>query len=142
LFVYTAHVPCGQKADARVVADAKADGTGNITFTVFPALISDTTNPAAYVSTPIVAGMILNAFPDHRAGLIVSGNARYLAMPRMFDEYPFPTGNEYDPDTGCSVRVYYGSVFGQNERGFVCDAIWGTTMVDDYALRLCFPTSV
>lgn len=139
---YVGHKPTGQRVDARVVANATADGTtGAITFTVYPALINDLANPEASVNNAVVAGMKLKAFPDHRCGLIVGGDARYLAMPKMFDEYPYPTSSEYDADTGVAMRVYYGSLFGQNERGFVCDLIYGTTMVDDYVMRVMFPTS-
>lgn len=136
---YTGHEPCSQSVDVRVLADVTADGTtGAAALSIYPALISDTTNANANINNAIAAGMQLKAFPTHRMGLIVGGNARYLAMPRLADESPFATASEYDADTQCSLRVYYGSVFGQNERGFVVDAIWGTTMVDDYAMRIAF----
>ena len=79
------------------------------------------------------------ALPDHRAGLICSGDPLFLAMPRLPEEVPFPTANVIDPDSGASMRMYYGSVFGQNERGFVNDCIWGSTLVDEYAMRVVYP---
>jgi hypothetical protein len=83
--------------------------------------------------------MQIKALPNHRAGLIVGGNALYIGMPRLPEEVPFPTANKSDSDTGVSIRMYYGSLFGQNQRGFVHDVIWGSTLVDEYAMRVVFP---
>ena len=44
-----------------------------------------------------------------------------------------------DPETGASIRQYYGSLFGQNTRGMIHDAIWGSTMVPEYAMAVIFP---
>jgi hypothetical protein len=60
-------------------------------------------------------------------------------MPRLPEEIPFPTANKSDPESGVSLRMYYGSLFGQNQRGFVNDVIWGKTLVPEYAMRLLFP---
>jgi hypothetical protein len=30
-------------------------------------------------------------------------------------------------------------LFGQNQQGYVVDAIWGSTLVDEYAMALPFP---
>jgi hypothetical protein len=83
--------------------------------------------------------MKIVVLPSHRAGAIVGGNALFLAMPMLPEEVPFPTANKTDPDSGVSMRMYYGSLFGQNQRGFVHDAIWGSTLVDEYSMRLVFP---
>jgi hypothetical protein len=60
-------------------------------------------------------------------------------MPMLPEEVPFPTGNETDPDTGVSLRMYYGSLFGQNQRGMIHDAIWGKRLVPDYSMSVIFP---
>ncbi len=83
--------------------------------------------------------MTATVMPSHRRGLIVGGNALYLAMPRLPDEAPFPTVNDADPDTGVSLRIYYGSLFGQNQRGIVHDIIWGSTAVPEYCMAILFP---
>jgi hypothetical protein len=71
--------------------------------------------------------------------LIVGGSALYLAMPRLPEEVPFPTAAEYDKETGVSMRMYFGSLFGQNQRGMVHDAIWASTLVPEYCMRILFP---
>jgi hypothetical protein len=91
------------------------------------------------VNVTIVAGMKIKLVPSHIAGLIISGDAGFLAMPRLPEEVPFPTANAIDPESGLSFRKYYGSKFGMNERGFVNDVIWGSTIVPEYALRVVFP---
>lgn len=139
---YTGHKTSAQKVQVRVTQAVTADGSGNMSFTISPALISDPTNPNRNVSVAIAADMQLKALPNHRAGLIVGGDALYLAMPQLAKEDPFPTSNESDPDTSVSMRVYYGSKFGENERGFVVDAIWGSHLVQDYAMRVAFPETV
>jgi hypothetical protein len=59
-------------------------------------------------------------------------------MPQLPDQSPYVTGNAVDPDSGASFRHYYGTVFGQNQMGTIRDAIWGKTLVSDYALKLVF----
>lgn len=133
------HQTSGQKVQVRVTSTATADGTGQIVASIYPALNSDTTDAAHNISTAVAAGMELKAYPNHRAGVIYGGGALYLGMPKLPSEDPFPTANEYDSESGCSIRVYYGSKFGENERGFVSDAIWGSHLVPEYAIRLMFP---
>lgn len=136
---YTGHKVSGQKVQVRVTDDSTSDGTGQIIVSIYPALISTETDSQRNINTQVAAGMTLKALPNHRAGLIVGGNALYLAMPQLAPEDPFATSNEVDTDTGVSIRVYYGSKFGENERGFVVDCIWGSHLVADYAMRVAFP---
>ena len=91
------------------------------------------------LNTAIVAGMQVSVLPVHRCGLIMSGKPLFLAMPRLPNEVPYPTGVETDPDSGASLRSYYGSLFGQNQRGYVTDCIWGSTLVDEYAMMIALP---
>lgn len=134
---FVGHKTSGQQVQVRVTADA-VEGGGSITATVFPALI-DTAGVANQNINQALVGNEAGALPDHRAGLICSGDPLFLAMPRLPTEVPFPTANVIDPDSGASMRMYYGSVFGQNERGFVNDCIWGSTLVDEYSMRVVYP---
>ena len=43
-----------------------------------------------------------------------------------------------DPDSKVAIRLTYGSIFGKNLTGFIHDALWGSTLVDEYAMRLAF----
>jgi hypothetical protein len=57
------------------------------------------------------------------------------------DEIPFPTVSTNDPESGVSIRHYWGSQFAQNNRGYIWDNIWGSTMVAENTMRLIFPLS-
>lgn len=135
---FIGHEPCANPVQFRATADAASDGAGNVTITIFPALISTAGDKDRNLNNALAAGMEAKSLPNHRAGLIYGGDALFLAMPRLDEQTPFPTANKADPDTGVSTRMYYGSKFGLNQKGFVNDVIWGSTMPDEYGLRLVF----
>ena len=121
-----------------VTTDAASDNTGAVTVTLLqPLCWAQIQNQN--LNHQLAAGMQVIGVPSHRCGLIYSGNALFLAMPKLPEEIPFPTANKMDNDSGVSMRMYYGSLFGQNQRGFVHDIIWGSTLVPEYSMRLCFP---
>ena len=115
-----------------------ASSAGNVTVDVYPPLKASQGN-ARNLNFEIAAGMQVTALPSHRAGMITAGNPLFLGMPMLPEEVPFPTGNEVDPDTGVSLRMYYGSLFGQNQRGMIHDAIWGKKAVPEYVMSVVFP---
>lgn len=91
------------------------------------------------INTAIVPGMQVKVLPNHRCGLITSGNPLFLAMPKLPDQVPFPTSVEMDPDTGVSIRQYFGSIFGQNQQVMVHDCIWAKTLVAENSMMIAFP---
>jgi len=121
----------------RITASAASSG-GNVTINIFPGL-SSVPGKNQNINTNIVAGMKIILQPSHRRGLITAGKPLYLAMPQLPQQVPYPTSNEIDPATGCSMRLTYGSVFGQNTMGNIHDAIYGATLVDEYAMAMLFP---
>ncbi len=135
---FIGHKPSANQVQFRITADAEADGSGHVVLNIFPALVS-VQNQNQNISRNIVSGMEIKVVPTHLVGVVMSGNPLYLAMPKMPDEVPYPTGNMNDPDSGASIRMYYGSLFGQNQRGIIHDQIWGKTMVDENAMRICIP---
>jgi hypothetical protein len=135
---FNGHLPSANAVQMRVTADADASTT-TVVISISPGLCWVAGNANQNINTPIVAGMKIKVMPSHRAGLITSGKALFLAMPRLPEEIPFPTANKVDSESGVSIRTYYGSLFGQNQRGFVHDAIWGKTLVPEYSMRVLFP---
>lgn len=91
------------------------------------------------LNNAIAAGMTVTPLPSHRAGVLMSGDQFYLAMPRLPDESPFTTSNMTDPDSGASIRHYFGSQFGLNNRAYVRDCIWGSCLVSENSMRYAFP---
>ena len=137
---FVGHQPSGQPVQVRATADAAADGGGIIVIPITPALISGPlTDPNRNLTVPIAAGMELKALPDHRCGLIYSGDALFVGMPKLPKEDPFYTMSETDPSSGASLRMYTGSKFGQNERGTIWDVIWAETLVAEYSMKVAFP---
>lgn len=126
-----------QPIQVRVTADAVSSG-GNVTVNFFPALQS-TAGATQNINSNIVAGMTFKFLPSHKAGLVVGGNAFYLAMPRLPDQSPYETSAEYDEETAVSIRLTYGSLFGQNQFGMINDCVWGSTLVPEYSMRVIFP---
>jgi hypothetical protein len=122
----------------RATADAASTAGSQVTVSIFPPLKASA-GKNQNINTEIVAGMQVTVLPDHRCGLIISGNPLFLAMPKLPEEVPYPTSIQQDPDSGASIRQYYGSLFGQNQRGMVHDGIWGSVLADDYAMMVALP---
>jgi len=134
---FIGHKPSANPVQIRATADA-ASVTNVLTIPIYPKLYS-AAGKNQNVNNTIAIGMELKALPSHRAGLICAGNPLYLAMPRLPDQSPFSTANATDTETGASFRMTHGAKFGENEMGMIYDIIWGSTMVDEYAMRLVFP---
>lgn len=122
----------------RAEANAASTGGSQVTVSIYPPLQANAGNNQN-INTPIVPGQQVTVLPDHRCGLLISGKPLFLAMPTLPNEVPYPTSVAMDPDSGASIRQYYGSLFGQNQRGMVHDAIWGSTMVDENAMMIALP---
>lgn len=134
---FIGHKVSSNPVQFKVTSDAASSG-GNVTVDVYPPLKASAGN-TRNLNYEIQAGMQVTFLPSHRAGVITAGNPLFLGMPMLPEEVPFPTGNEVDPDTGVSLRMYYGSLFGQNQRGMIHDAIWGKKLVPEYAMSVVFP---
>ncbi len=135
---FVGHSVSGSPVQVRATTSAASSG-GNVTFSVYPPLISTVGNVNQNINNPVAAGMQILGLPSHKAGMIISGDAFFLGMPMLPDQEPFPTANKADQDSGASIRFTYGSTFGQNQTGFIYDAIWGASIVPEYSMRVCFP---
>jgi len=135
---FIGHIVSQSPVQFRATADAASTAGSQVTVDIFPALQA-AAGKNQNINTPIVAGMQVTVLPNHRCGLIMAGNPLFLAMPKLPEEVPYPTSVSQDPDSGASIRQYYGSLFGQNMRGMVHDIIWGRTLVDEYAMMVALP---
>lgn len=138
---FIGHKVSQQPVQFRAIADA-ATVAGSVTVsvqTINSVGLVWAQNQNQNLNNAIAAGMQVRPLPSHRAGLLMSGDQFYLAMPRLPDESPFTTVNMQDPDSGASIRHYFGSQFGLNNRAYVRDAIWGSTLVAENSLRYAFP---
>lgn len=135
---FIGHIVSQSPVQFRATADAASTAGSQVTVNIFPALQASA-GKNQNINTPIVAGMQVTVLPNHRCGLIMAGNPLFLAMPKLPEEVPYPTSVQQDPDSGASIRQYFGSLFGQNMRGMVHDIIWGRTLVDEYAMMVALP---
>lgn len=137
---FIGHVPSANPVQVRALANAASSSTGVVTISITPAL-NWAGGANQNLNNPIAAGMQLKGLPSHRAGLVVGGDAMYIAMPQLPEQSPFDTANEYDPETGVSLRLTYGSLFGQNQTGMIYDCTWGSMVVPEYSMRIIIPLS-
>lgn len=87
----------------------------------------------------IAAGMQFTGPPSHQAGWMDAGNSFYLAMPKLPNQSPFETVYYKDKESGASLRHYWGVQFGKDNRSYVRDVTWGSTVISEDSMRLIFP---
>lgn len=137
---FVGHFQSANPVQFMATANAASDGSGNVIINFNPPL-NWAGGANQNLNNPIAAGMKLLTFPSHRCGGILGGEALFLAMPQLPEQSPYDTANEYDPDTGCSLRLTYGSLFGQNQTGMIYDETHGSVLVPEYSMRFLIPLS-
>lgn len=91
------------------------------------------------INNAIQAGMQVTPLPSHQAGWMDAGDAFYIAMPKLPDQSPFETVYYRDPESGAGIRHYWGTQFGMDNKAYVRDNTWGSTLVSEDSMRLIFP---
>lgn len=137
---FIGHAVSANPVQIRAMFDAASNAAGVVTIQITPTL-NWAGGSNKNINNPIQAGMQLLTFPSHRAGMIVGGDAFYIAMPQLPEQDPYATANEYDPETGVSLRLTFGSLFGQNQTGMIYDNTWGSVVVPEYSMRTLIPLS-
>lgn len=137
---FIGHNQSANPVQVRAVANAGANASGNVTISIYPAL-NWAGGADQNLNNPIAAGMQLLTVPSHRCGGILGGDALFMAMPQLPEQSPYDTANEYDPDTHASLRLTYGSLFGQNQTGMIYDETHGSVIVPEYSMRFAVPLS-
>lgn len=139
---FIGHKPTRQPVQFRAIANAATDGSGNISVsiqTINGVGLVWAQNQNQNINNTIVAGMQVSVLPSHQAGWMDAGDAFYLAMPKLPNQSPFETVYFKDKDSGASLRHYWGVQFGMDNRAYVRDSTWGSTLVPEDSMRLIFP---
>lgn len=136
---FTGHKPSDQAVQFRAIADAGSDGAGVVIVNITPTLVPTVGAKNQNIETAVVAGFEARVVNSHRAGFVCSGGSFLLGMPRLPEQYPFATSNQYDDKTGATLRLTYGAILGKNIMGMIRDSIWGSTLIPEYCMRICFP---
>lgn len=137
---FVGHAPSANPVQFRATASAASNASGNVVLNITPAL-NWAGGANQNLNNPIVAGMQILTFPSHRCGGILGNDALFVAMPQLPEQSPYDTANEYDPETGASLRLTYGSLFGQNQTGMIYDETHGSVIVPEYSMRFLVPLS-
>jgi hypothetical protein len=132
--------PSANPVQFRITASAGANASGQVVLNITPGL-NWAGGADQNLNNAIAAGMQILTMPSHRCGGILGGDAFYVSMPQLPEQSPYDTANEYDPETGASLRLTYGSLFGQNQTGMIYDEIHGSVMVPEYCGRILVPLS-
>lgn len=135
---FVGHAVSANPVQMRATADAASTAGSQVTISITPAL-NWAGGANQNLNNALSAGMTVSVLPSHKAGLIVGGDAFYMAMPQLPTQDPYASANEYDSETGTSIRLTYGSVFGQNQMGMIYDATWGSVLVPEYSMRFIIP---
>ena len=135
---FIGHAPSQSPVQFQAVASAASNGSNQVTVSITPPLQAPG-GATQNITTPIVAGMQCSVLPTHRCAIMMSGDPLFIAMPRLPDEDPYTTARSTDPETGVSLRTYYGSIFGQNKRAMVHDCIWGKLLIPEYCMKMVIP---
>lgn len=126
------------KYQFRATTNAAADGSGNVTIT-----LSEPINWAGginqNINTAVVAGMQVLTFPSHKGAGIVGGDALYLAMPELPEEYPFDSVTETDPSSKASFRLSFGAELGRNNSQIIIYQVSGWHLTPSYSMRIMIP---
>lgn len=125
----------------RAIADA-ATVAGTVTVqiqTINGVGLVSAVNQNQNINNAIQAGMTVTPLPSHQAGWMDAGNSLYLAMPKLPDNDPFKTVYYKDPESGASLRHYWGSLLGQDLRRYIRDTTWGSTLIAEDSMRMIIP---
>jgi hypothetical protein len=123
----------------RATADCQSNGSSQVTVPIYPPLQAAAGN-TQNINHQIQVGMKVKVVNSRLSGLVVGGDAFYLAMPPLPDQQPFATANEVDPVTNLSIRMTYGSKGpGTNFMGFVFDGLLGAKLISEYGMEICIP---
>lgn len=137
---FVGHSVSANSVQVRATANSGANSSGNVILNITPAL-NWAGGANQNLNNPIAAGMQLMTVPSHRCGGILGGDAMYIAMPQLPEQSPYDTANEYDEETSASLRLTYGSLFGQNQTGMIYDEVHGSVIVPEYSMRFVIPLS-
>ncbi len=138
---FIGHKTTRQRVQFRAIADA-ATVAGTVTVqiqTINGVGLVWAQNQNQNLNNAIQAGMTVTPTPSHQAGWMDAGNSFYLAMPKLPDNDPFKTVYFKDKESGASLRHYWGSQFGLDNRSYVRDSTWGSTLVAEDSMRLIVP---
>ena len=97
--------PTGQNMQFVVTAPASSDSSGNITVSVQPTIISDTSSPLQNVSNPVPDNAVVTMEQSHNVNIAYPSRALDIVCPPLYKlQVPYSSVS-IDPETGLSLAV-------------------------------------
>ena len=95
----------GQNAQFVITAPASSSGSGAITITVSPSIISATSSPLQNVSNAVLTGSAVTVVPNYNVNVAYPSRAIDIVCPPLYKlQVPFASV-AVDPETGLSLAV-------------------------------------
>lgn len=117
-----------------VVSDAASDGSGNVSLTIFPAIISDATSPYQNVAAAPADNAAITflgaASTTFRPGAAFHQTAIKLVSAKLVMPYSGEADYATDPDTGLTVRYWRYSDGASDTHNHRWDVLFGTVNAD------------
>lgn len=126
----------GQDMQFVVTANASSDGAGNITVSVSPSIISDTSNPNRNVSNPIPDDAAVTMVGSHNVNVAYPSRGLDIVCPPLYKlQVPYASV-AVDPETGLSLTVTQtGDILGYQNYMRI-DLLCGFKWHQQYAVRV------
>lgn len=126
----------GQTRKFVATANASADGGGDATVTVSPAIIFDTDNARRNVSAAPAATKSVTFQEAHHVNMAWSEDGLCVVCPKLAPlDSPYSVTVQ-DPESGYSLRLSKSAEVLDNKNIFRLDVLWGATWLDDRAVRI------
>jgi hypothetical protein len=117
-----------------ILADASSDGSGNVTLTISPAIISDNTSPYQNVSAAPADNAALTHLgalsTTFQAGAAFHKTAIKLVSAKLIMPYSGEADYATDPDTGLTVRYWRYSDGASDTHNHRWDVLFGAANTD------------
>jgi hypothetical protein len=99
------HQSTGQNVQFVITAPASSDGSGNITVTVNPTIITDSGSPLQNVSNAIPTGSAVTMVPSYNLNIAYPARGLDIVCPPLYKlQVPY-SSVAIDPETGLSLAV-------------------------------------
>jgi hypothetical protein len=126
----------GQDMQWVVTANASSDGSGNITVSVSPSIISDTSNPNRNVSNAVPDDAAVTMVGTHNVNVAYPSRGLDIVCPPLYKlQVPYASV-AVDPETGLSLAVTQtGDILGYQNYMRI-DLLCGFKWHQQYAVRV------
>lgn len=126
----------GQDMQFVITANANSDGSGNITVTVSPTIISDTNNPRRNVSNAIPTNAPVTMYNSHNVNVAYTRRSLDIVCPPLYKLQTPYVSIATDSETGLSLAVTQQGDITTYQNYMRIDVLCGFKWHPEYAVRV------